>query len=154
MTPASDSRGVKRRRPELRLELGGLGTVDPFGLRLVEHPIGSADYFIEDPLSAGLRMPVEMAGLNLVGAGQALLSLSVRWMSRAGRGDPSELPAGEIRMAIRRREARLLSALLRRHLARLPEPPGWMPELLASLEQIDEFLRWDDVGALPEDEGP
>jgi hypothetical protein len=29
-----------------------------------------------------------------------------------------------------------------------------MPELLASLEQIDEFLRWDDVGPLPEDEPP
>jgi len=25
---------------------------------------------------------------------------------------------------------------------------------LASLEQIDEFLRWDDVPRLPEDEGP
>ena len=145
---------MKRRRPELRLELGGLGTVDPFGLRLVEHPPGSADYFIEDPRSAGPRMPVETAGLNLVGAGQALLSLSVRWMTRAGRGGDPALPAGEVRMAVRRREARLLSALLRRHLARLPEPPGWMPELLVSLEQIEEFLRWDDVPALPEDEGP
>ncbi len=155
MTPPSDSRGVKRRRPELRLELGGLGTVDPFGLRLVEHPLGSAEYFIEDPRSAGPRMPVEMAGLNLVGAGQALLTLSIRWMSRSGRGlGPPDAPAGEVRMVVRRREARLLSALLRRHLARLPEPPTWMPELLASLEQIDEFLRWDDVGALPEDEGP
>lgn len=146
---------MKRRRPELRIELGGLGTVDPFGLRLVEHPPGSTAYFLEDPRSAGPRMPVETAGLNLVGAGQALLSLSVRWMSRAGRGlGPPEPPLGEVRMVVRRREARLLSALLRRHLARLPEPPGWMPELLASLEQIDEFLRWDDVPALPEDEGP
>jgi hypothetical protein len=146
---------VKRSRPELRIELGGLGTVDPFGLRLVEHPPGSAVYFLENPRSAGARMPVEMAGLSLVGAGQALLSLSVRWMTRAGRcphgPDP---PLGEIRLAVRRREARLLSALLRRHLSRLPEPPPWMPELLASLEQIDEFLRWDDVGPLPEDEPP
>ncbi len=145
---------MKRHRPELRIELGGLGTVDPFGLRLVEHPPGSAAYFIEDPRGAGRRMPVEAAGLNLVGAGQALLTLSVRWMSRAGQClDAPEPPLAEVRMVVRRREARLLSALLRRHLARLPEPPGWMPELLVSLEQIDEFLRWDDVPGLPEDEG-
>lgn len=146
---------MKRTRPELRLELGGLGTVDPFGLRLVEHPPGSAAYFVEDPRSKGARMPLETAGLNLVGAGQALLTLSVRWMSRAGRGlDPPDPPAGEVRMVVRRREARLLSALLRRHLARLPEPPAWMPGLLVSLEQIEEFLRWDDVPPLPEDIGP
>ena len=145
---------MKRRRPELRIELTGLGTVDPFGLKVVEHPPGSAAYFVEDPLGAGARMPAEAAALNLVGAGQALLFLSVRWMTRAGRGlDPPDPPLGEVRMIVRRREARLLSALLRRHVARLPEPPGWMPELLVSLEQIDEFLRWDDVGALPEDEG-
>jgi hypothetical protein len=146
---------VKRRRPELRIELKGLGTVEPFGLRLVEFPLGSAAYFLEDPQHAGLRMPVETAALNLVGAGHALLTLSVRWMSLAGRApDPPGPPSAELRLAVRRREARLLSALLRRHLARLPEPPGWMPELLASLEQIEEFLRWDDVGAVPEDGGP
>jgi hypothetical protein len=146
---------VKRRRPELRIELLGLGTVDPFGLRLVEHPRGSSAWFLEAPAAAGVRIPVEMAGLSLVGAGQALLSLSVRWMTRAGRcpGGPDP-PLGEIRLAVRRREARLLAALLRRHVARLPEPPAWMPELMASLEQIDEFLRWDDVGPLPEDEPP
>jgi hypothetical protein len=99
-------------------------------------------------------MPVELAGLNLVGAGQALLSLSLRWMGRAGRGDPPEEIAGEVRLLVRRREARLLAALLRRHLARLPEPPAWMRDLLVSFEQIDEFLRWDDVGGLPEDGGP
>jgi hypothetical protein len=146
---------VKRRRPDLRIELGGLGTVDPFGLRLVEHPPGSAEYFLENPRRAGARMPVELAGLNLVGAGQALLTLSARWMFRAGRGlDPPNVPHGEVRMLVGRREARLLGALLRRHLARLPQPPAWMPELLVSLEQIDEFLRWDDVGGLPEDGGP
>jgi hypothetical protein len=146
---------VKRRRPELRIELGGLGTVDPFGLRLVEHPPGSAAYFVENPRCAGPRMPVELAGLNLVGAGQALLSLSLRWMMGAGRGaEPAEEPLGEVRMVVRRREARLLAALLRRHLGRLPEPPGWMPELLTSLEQIDELLRWDDVGPPGEDGGP
>jgi len=137
------------------MELKGLGTVDPFGLRLVEHPKGSSEYFLEDPRAAGPRIPLDTAGLNLVGAGQALLALSVRWMCRAGRGlDPPEGPSGEVRMIVRRREARLLAALLRRHLARLPQPPGWMPKLLVSLEQIDEFLRWDDVGGLPEDDGP
>jgi hypothetical protein len=29
-----------------------------------------------------------------------------------------------------------------------------MGKLLVSLEQMDEFLRWDDVGGLPEDGGP
>ncbi len=145
---------MKRQRPELRIELKGLGAVDPFGLRLVEHPPASAAYFVENPLGSGARMPVEAAALNLVGAGQALLFLSVRWMTRAGRGlDPPDPPLGEVRMVVRRREARLLSALLRRHVARLPEPPAWMPELLVSLEQIEEFLRWDDVGAIQEDEG-
>jgi hypothetical protein len=146
---------VKRRRPELRIELGRLGTVDPFGLRLVRHPPGSSEHFLEDPRAAGRLSPVEPAALHLVGASQALLGLSMRWMAAAGRdagaGDP---PTAEIRLAVRRREARLLSALLKRHLARLPEPPAWMPELLVSLEQIDEFLRWDDVPPLPEDEGP
>jgi hypothetical protein len=91
-----------------------------------------------------------------VGAGQALLSLSVRWMCRAGRcpDPPPPVPSGEARIILGRREARLLGALLRRHLARLPEPPRWMGKLLVSLEQMDEFLRWDDVGGLPEDGGP
>ena len=146
---------MKKSRPTLRLDLGRLGTVDPFRLRLVEHPPGSAQYFVEKPGGPGARMPVDLAGLNLVGAGQALLSLSVRWMSRAGMPpDGPEEPLGEVRMVLRRREARLLAALLRRHLGRLPQPPPWMPELLASLEQIDEFLRWDDVPRLPEDGGP
>jgi hypothetical protein len=146
---------VRKRRPELRLELKELGTVDPFGLRLVEHPKGSAEYFVEDPRSAGPRVPVETAGLHLVGAGHALLTLSVRWMCGAGRcPDPPLAPSGEARLLLGRREARLLGALLRRHLARLPEPPPWMGKLLVSLEQMDEFLRWDDVLPLPEDGGP
>jgi hypothetical protein len=145
---------VRRRRPDLRIELTGLGTVDPFGLRLVEHPLGSSAYFLENPRAEGVRTPVETAGLSLVGAGQALLSLSVRWMTLAGRCPPGpDPPFGEVRLAVRRRESRLLAALLRRHLARLPEPPAWMPELLVSLEQIEEFLRWD-VPDVPENEPP
>lgn len=129
--------------------------MDPFGLKLVEHPEGSADYFVEDPRSAGPRVPVETAGLHLVGAGHALLALSLRWMCGAGRCvEPPAFPSGEARLLLGRREARLLAALLRRHLARLPEPPPWMPSLLVSLEQMDEFLRWDDVGGLAEDGGP
>ena len=96
-------------------------------------------------------MLVDLASLNLVGAGQALLALSVRWMGKAGEPVDSPVdslvpPFGEVRMIVRRRDARLLAALLRRHLQRLPQPPGWMPELLTSMEQIDEFLRWDDPG--------
>lgn len=130
--------------------------MDPFGLKLVEHPEGSAGYFIEDPRSApGPRVPVESAALHLIGAGQALLSLSLRWMSGAGRcPDPPPSPSGEARLLLGRKEARLLGALLRRHLARLPQPPAWMPLLLVSLEQMDEFLRWDDVLGSPEDGGP
>jgi hypothetical protein len=76
-------------------------------------------------------------------------------MCGAGRcPDPAAVPSGEARLVVGRREARLLAALLRRHLARLPEPPRWMPHLLVSLEQIDEFLRWEDVGGLPDDGGP
>jgi hypothetical protein len=145
---------VRRRRPELKVELRGLGTVDPFGLRLVERPVGSGNHFVLDPRSQKPPVPVETASLSLVGAGHALLSLSVRWMCDAGHPPDPERPVTEARLAVRRREARLLAALLRRHLARLPEPPGWMPRLLLSIEQLDEFLRWDDVGGLPEDGGP
>ncbi|MHC4549665.1 MAG: hypothetical protein ACYTEZ_12910 [Planctomycetota bacterium] len=135
-----------RRRPELRLELGCLGTVDPFRLELLEEPVGSGEFFLVDPDRREQRAPLDLAGLNLVGAGQALLGLSLRWMGRAGRElePPVDAALGEVRMVVRRREARLLGALLRRHLARLPEPPAWMPELLAALEQIDVFLRWEE----------
>jgi hypothetical protein len=51
---------------------------------------------------------------------------------------------GEVRVALRRREARLLASLLRRHVDRLPEPPAWMPELRHSLEQIDAYLQWEE----------
>jgi hypothetical protein len=54
------------------------------------------------------------------------------------------LASGEVRMVVRRPEARLLAALLRRHLARLPQPPGWMRDLNRALEEIDVFLRWED----------
>jgi hypothetical protein len=136
----------QRRRPELRVELESLGTVNPFQLEVVEEPAGSGKFFVADPARCGHRTPLDLAGLNLIGAGQALLSLSVRWMGTAGREPEPEVdPAvGEVRMVVRRREARLLAALLRRHLDRLPQPPGWMPELLGALQQIDVFLRWDE----------
>ena len=89
---------------------------------------------------------MERAGLCLVGASQALFKLSFRWLQEVG-GEPGESgppPLGEMRLAVRRPEARLLGALLRRHLGRLPEPPGWMADLLAALEEMDEFLRWQD----------
>jgi hypothetical protein len=141
-----------RARPELRLELTGLGTVDPFGLRMVETPPGSGDFFVEDPARGGARTSLDRAGLCLAGAAQALLALSVQWMEgagaeRLGPGDP--VPVGEVRLRLRRRDARLLASLLRRHLARLPEPPGWMGEMLLSLVEIDEFLRWTDGGLSP-----
>lgn len=137
----------KRTRPELRVELETLGTVDPFVLAVVEEPAGSGRFFVADPERRGHRMPLELAGLSILGAGQALLSLSTRWMGAAGR-DPEpggDVPAGEVRMLVRRREARLMAALLRRHLDRLPQPPRWMPELLEALQQIDVFLRWDET---------
>lgn len=137
---------MRNRKPELQVEVAGLGTVDPFRLRVVQDPPGSGNFCIEDPARKGRRAALEVAGLSLAGAGQALLMLSLRWMDRAGRSLAPEpaLASGEVRMVLRRREARLLAALLRRHLDRLPEAPGWMGELLASLEQIDEFLRWED----------
>ena len=47
-------------------------------------------------------------------------------------------------MVVKRREARLLGSLLRRHVARLPESPKWMTELLEALDEMDEFLRWQE----------
>lgn len=166
---------MRRTRPSLRVEIGKLGTVDPFRLRLVQHPPDSGRFFAEDP-ERGDRIDLEVAGLNLVGASQALLGLSVRWLSQSGRvsadpdspwpapdagldpasnagsgvGSGRELgsglvpPVGEVRVALRRREARLLASLLRRHVDRLPEPPAWMPELQHSLEQIDAYLQWEE----------
>jgi hypothetical protein len=143
----SARRGRRTPRPELRVEVAGLGTVDPFTLEVVEEPPGSGVYSVEDPARRGRSVALERAGLGLAGAGQALLSLSANWLASAGRGtEPGPLEQlGEVRMVIRRREARLLASLLRRHLQRLPEPPSWMPDLLLSLEQIDEFLRWEEV---------
>jgi len=136
---------TSRRRPDLQLELGPLGTVDPFRLAVIEIPPASGQFFIEDPKRPGSRLDIELAGLNLAGAGQALLALSLRWMGAARPETPPPEPGfGEVRMLLRRRDARLLGALLRRHLRRLPEPPPWMPELLRSLEQIEQFLRWEE----------
>ncbi len=121
--------------------------------------------------------PLELVGLNVLGAGQALFGLSGRWLSQAGgltasgltpgglgadglgpgglvpgglgamdgpgTEDGPESLTGEVRLIVRRREARLLGSLLRRHLARLPQPPPWMRQLQQSFAQIDEFLRWE-----------
>jgi len=137
--------------------MGDLGTVDPFALEIDEQPPGSDRLFVHPPGAPGACLPLGLAGLNLVGAGQALLALAFRWMCRAGRPPPDEEPPiGEVRLMVSRREGRLLSALLRRHLRRLPQPPAWMPALLESLEDIDFFLQWGE-SAVPgggEDQAP
>jgi len=141
-------------RPELRLEMGALGTVDPFDLTLREDPASSGCFVVEHPGAAEGRCPriaLDLAGLNLVGAAHALFSLSTRWLKQAGRIDHDgegalDVPTGEVRLRVRRREARLVASLLRRHLGRLPQPPAWMREFLASMEEIDHFLRWDELG--------
>lgn len=139
---------TRRGRPELRIEVGGLGTIDPFRLRVVEDPRGSGEYFVEDPGSGGRRAALAAAGLNLVGAGHALLGLSMQWLLVAGReavpGSPPPPPLGEVRLVVRRREARLLGSLLRRHLRRLPEAPPWMADLSRSFDEIEEVLRWEE----------
>ena len=141
-------------RPELRLEMGALGTVDPFELTLREEPASSGRFVVEHrgPSGGGCRrLGLDLAGLNLVGAAHALFSLSTRWLQQAGRIDRDgeatlDVPTGEVRLRVRRREARLVASLLRRHLGRLPQPPGWMREFLSSMEEIDHFLRWDELG--------
>jgi len=88
---------------------------------------------------------VDPASLYLVGASQALFNLSFDWLRTTAEEPPEPpKPLGEMRLAVRRREARLLGALLRRHLARLPEPPDWMSDLLRALDEMDEFLRWQE----------
>jgi len=135
---------ARSRRPELRLEIAGLGVVDPFELQLAEDPPGSGHYQLLSLAPPPQRTSLELGGLALIGAGQALFSLAMRWLTAAGREvDPHAAPAGEVRLVLERREARLLAALLERHLDRLPQPPRWMPELLHELVQVDEFFRWE-----------
>lgn len=119
--------------------------MDPFTLSVEEDPAEAGSFCVAPPGEGGRRYPLELAGMNLFGAAQALLTLSLRWASRAPEPpDEEEVPSvGEVRLRVRRREGRLLAALLRRHLARLTEPPPWMGELLAALEEIDDFLRWE-----------
>ena len=136
-----------------------LGCVDPFQLSLREFPPGGGEYRVAQsdgwgdgesrPLGMDRALGVERAGLCIVGASQALMDLSMRWFLESqpprafGAELPTEPPAlGEMRMVVRRREAKLLGALLRRHVARLPQPPQWMAELLRAIEEMDEFLRW------------
>jgi len=135
---------IHTRRPELRLDVAGLGVVNPFELSVREEPLGSENHIVVAPGPPPRRTALDLAGLALVGAGQALLALSMRWLASAGREVDPALPlAGEVRMVLQRREARLLASLLNRHLERLPQPPPWMPELLVSLRQIEEFFRWE-----------
>ncbi|MHC4939960.1 MAG: hypothetical protein ACYTHK_13405 [Planctomycetota bacterium] len=134
----------RKLRPHLRLEMAELGRVDPFQLSLEERPPGSGRFQVRSRDGSG--MPVERAGLCLVGASQALFKLSFQWLQDIGGTAPDTPPPvmGEMRLAVQRREARLLAALLRRHLARLPEPPGWMGDLMRALDEMDEFLRWQE----------
>jgi hypothetical protein len=106
--------------------------------------VTSDAFYVCAPGAEARRSPLELAGLEVAGAGQALLELSFQWLVQADGCPPGEPPpmAGEVRLAVQRREARLLAALLRRHLHRLPQPPGWMRELLVALERMDRFLRW------------
>ena len=147
MNRASVYRGVMRssKRPQLALEMAHLGCVDPFALALHEHPPGSGKFRVLPPKGANEPLSVERAGLCIVGASQALMDLSLRWFLASQSDDrPEDAPAplGEMRMIVRRREARLLGSLLRRHLGRLPQPPEWMAELLRAIDEMDEFLRW------------
>jgi len=144
-----------------------LGRVNPFQLAIEESPPGSGEFRVLPPRNskraATEPLPLERAGLCLVGASQALMDLSLRWLAESGRmapdgggrppyADPAALPPlpmaplplAEMRMALRRREARLLASLLRRHLGRLPQPPEWMAALLSALDELDEFLRWQE----------
>jgi hypothetical protein len=134
---------TKSRRPSLRVEIEPLGSVDPFTLRVVEDPPGSGRWYAGAP--AGERMPLGLAGMNVVGASHALLTLSRRWVMESG-GPDTGLPGppeGEVTVALRLRETRLLESLLRRHLRRLPQAPPWMPELAAALREMAVLLRWE-----------
>jgi len=143
----------RARRPRLRMDMRHLDAVDPFRLELFQDPPDSGDYFVKTRGRAGEKLPLEMAGLAVVGAAHALFSLSARWLasSHEPSGPPDDEmpdlgpPLAEMRTVLRRREARLLSALLRRHRKRLEQAPAWMNDLQVSLDEIDEFLRWEDA---------
>jgi hypothetical protein len=139
----------RKSRPQLRIEMADLGLVDPFRLTIEETPPGTGQFAVRSP--GGAALTVERAGLCLVGASQALFELSFRWLRQvdADAVEPASPQIGgprmgEMRLALRRREARLLGALLRRHVARLPEAPPWMTDLEAALDEMDEFLRWQE----------
>ncbi len=124
-------------------------------MELIEDPPSSGSYFIHPGGEEERRVPLDLAGLAVVGAAQALFSLSARWLTMSAREiDTHPVPpvAGEVRVLLRRREARLVAALLRRHIARLGQPPSWMVELRQTMVQIDEFLRWEEAQLSPEGE--
>jgi len=141
-----------RKRPRLAIEMGNLGCVDPFELEVSEEPPGSGTFRLRVPgtkgKSSAAALEAERAALCVAGCSQALMDLSLRWYvethPEAGKGAGTDAPPpmGEMRLVVRRREARLLGALLRRHVARLPQPPKWMDDLLRGIEEMDEFLRW------------
>ena len=139
------------KRPQLALEMAHLGCVDPFALALDENPPGSGKFQVRPPRGADKPLSIERAGLCIAGASQALMDLSLRWFlasqveeRREDPPSPLDPPGhlGEMRMVVRRREARLLGSLLRRHVGRLPQPPKWMEELLRAIDEMDDFLRW------------
>ena len=104
----------RQTRPHLRLEMGELGSVDPFRLAVEESPPGSGNFLVRRPDGAQ-SLSVERAGLCLVGASQALFQLSFGWLQQVSPDEEVADPPGcgppvmgEMRLAVRRREARLL----------------------------------------------
>lgn len=58
-------------------------------------------------------------------------------------GTLRSLKGKTIKLALERREARLITALLRQHICRRSfhlDPPDWLQELLGSFKRIDETL--------------
>jgi len=115
---------VRRARPALLLELDRLGVVDPFRLEVDPTPDRPE---LVDP-ERRRRIPLDVAGVHVAGASQALLGLSLRWMEAASGavapladvGSDREAvlgpdgPMGEVRLVLARREARLRARLIRR----------------------------------------
>ena len=133
------------RRPTLLLGIEPLGPVDPFALDVLEEPPDSGKFCVRTEEAS---LSVTRAGLHLMGAANALCELSATWMDRVGApaAEPPSLgpmlALGGVHFILRRRDARLLTSLLKRHLARLPQPPAWMTDLHRSLEEVQVLLQW------------